>query len=54
MEGIGGLVYANRSTGECTSDRELVIAWVTGGCEVAVRGYFTYEWNGSTLQEVWH
>lgn len=51
---IGGLVYANDLTGECTSDRETALAWVLRNQKVSIHGYFTYEWEGLKLKEVWH
>ena len=51
---VAGLVYMNQETGECTADREEVLGWVLGGVSVVVHGYYTYEWDGNDLVEVWH
>lgn len=53
-EVVAGLVYMNQETGECTADREEVLGWVLNGVSVGVHGYYTYEWIGDSLAEVWH
>ena len=51
---VGGFVYCNGETGECTTDQGIVLRWVSEGKNVQVCGYFTYEWNGETVNEAWH
>lgn len=51
---VGGLVYENRETGELSTNENEVLKWVSNGVEVKVSGYYTFEWNGAELDEVWH
>ena len=51
---VGGFVYESQETGECCTDEDKVLDWIANGIDVRVRGYYTFEWNGSGLDEVWH
>lgn len=53
-QNVGGLVFMNKSTGEVTASQDDVLEWILAGDDAEVHGYFTYEWNGDSLCEVWH
>ena len=51
---VGGLIFSNTATGECTTDEDEVLKWIQIGEGATVCGYFTFEWDGNALKEVWH
>ena len=52
-DAVAGLVYKNELDGRCSNDQNEVLGWVLNGIQVSVFGYYTYDWVGDELTEVW-